>query len=295
MSGTHTSSFGSGKRESHDASGFYSRSMLEEFGKATIPPEQLDEIDIPDIGLWADKIYHSSSEHMRELPDHSVGLAFTSPPYNVGKDYDEDMGFQEYLSLITEVGSEVHRVLRPGGRYLINIANLGRQPYIPLHASFWQIHLGLGFLPMGEVIWQKAKGASGSCAWGSWLSASAPRLRDVHEYILVFAKADYSRPDSGESDIQRDEFLQATLSVWEISPESAKRVGHPAPFPVPLAARVIQLYSYKGDVVLDPFVGSGTTCVAAVQHGRHYVGYDISEEYCALAERRIVKVLVRPS
>jgi DNA modification methylase len=289
VTGTRTSSFGSGKRESHDASTFYSRNMLGSIGGAAMPRERLDDVKIPEIGPWADKIYCSSSENMQELPDNSVGLAFTSPPYNVGKDYDEDMPLGEYLSLIEAVGKEVYRVLRPGGRYLINIANVGRQPYIPLHSYFWQVHLGLGYLPMGEVIWQKAKGASGSCAWGSWLSASAPRLRDVHEYILALAKVDFSRPDKGESDIERDEFLQATLSVWEIPPESAKRVGHPAPFPIPLAARAIQLYSYKGDLVLDPFVGSGTTCVAAVRHGRHYVGYDISKGYCELAERRIIE------
>ena len=132
---------------------------------------------------------------------------------------------------------------------------------------------------MGEIIWQKAKGANGSCAWGSWLSAKAPRLRDVHEYILVFAKQDYSRPEKGESDIDRDEFMESTLSVWQIPPESAKRVGHPAPFPVSLAERVIKLYSYTSDIVLDPFMGSGTTCVAASKLGRYYVGYDVSSEY----------------
>ena len=140
---------------------------------------------------------------------------------------------------------------------------------------------------MGEIIWQKAKGAGGSCAWGSWMSTKAPRLRDLHEYLLVFAKSSYSRPDKGESDIDRDEFMNATLSIWEIPAESAKRVGHPAPFPVELAARVIHLYSYVNDVILDPFMGSGTTCVAAVEHKRQYVGYDISEEYCALARTRI--------
>ena len=140
---------------------------------------------------------------------------------------------------------------------------------------------------MGEIIWRKGKGVNGSCAWGSWLSAKAPRLRDVHEYLLVFAKDDFSRPDRGESDIERDEFMAATLSVWDILPESAKRVGHPAPFPVELAQRVIRLYSYVDEVVLDPFLGSGTTAVAALQSGRRYVGYEIAPEYCALAEERL--------
>jgi len=224
---------------------------------------------------------------MAAIPDHSVALAFTSPPYNVGKTYEDDMSLEQYLTLIREVGQEVYRALRPGGRYVINIANLGRKPYIPLHALFYDVHTALDFLPMGEVIWQKGKGANGSCAWGSWQSAKSPRLRDIHEYLLVFAKQDFSRPDRGESDIERDEFMASTLSVWNIPAESAKRVGHPAPFPVALASRVIQLYSYVDDVVLDPFMGSGTTCVAAQQLGRHYVGYDLSSDYCELAQKRI--------
>lgn len=221
------------------------------------------------------------------VPDNSVALAFTSPPYNVGKSYDTDLGLTAYLDLIRDVGREVYRVLRPGGRYVINIANLGRKPYIPLHAFFYQVHLALDFLPMGEIIWQKAKGASGNCAWGSWQSAKSPRLRDIHEYLLVFAKQDFSRPDRGESDIGRDEFMASTLSIWEIPPESARRVGHPAPFPVELASRVLRLYSYVGDVVLDPFAGSGTTCVAAVENQRHFVGVEISETYCQLATERV--------
>jgi site-specific DNA-methyltransferase (adenine-specific) len=180
-------------------------------------------------------------------------------------------------------------VLRPGGRYVVNIANLGRKPYIPLHAYFYGVHMAAGFLPMGEIIWRKGKGANGSCAWGSWRSARAPRLRDVHEYLLVFAKEDFSRPERGESDIERDEFMEATLSVWDILPESAKRVGHPAPFPVELAARVIQLYSYVGDVVLDPFLGSGTTAVGAIKSGRRFVGFEIDADYFALAQSRVVE------
>lgn len=311
---TKTSAFGASKREGHDASAFYQRSLYGESelvslfdprpvnglaatggganGSAAaaptplrleprrpVPPKPLEE--------WADRIYCHTSEDMHHIPDESVALAFTSPPYNAGKEYDEDLDLGAYLDLITRVAAEVYRVLVPGGRYVVNIANLGRKPYIPLHAYFYVRHMAVGFLPAGEVIWQKGKGMSGSCAWGSWMSARAPRLRDIHEYLLVFVKESYGRPDKGESDISRDEFMEATLSVWEIPPESARKVGHPAPFPVELAARVVRLYSYVGDVVLDPFNGSGSTCVAAMQNGRHYVGYDISEEYCQLARTRL--------
>ena len=253
MKKTETSSFGTGKRESHDSSAFYGRSMFDRDSntseQATFyqrnlyrrivdgAPAQLDlGLTSSDSTEWMDKIYCKSAEDMNEIPDNSIALAFTSPPYNVGKEYDDNMSVQGYMELIRKVGAEIYRTLVPGGRYIINIANLGRKPYIPLHAWFYDIHLDIGFLPMGEIIWQKARQISGSCAWGSWKSAKSPRLRDIHEYLLVFAKKSFSRPDSGLSTIERDEFLDATLSIWEIKPESAKRVGHPAPFPVELAA-----------------------------------------------------------
>jgi site-specific DNA-methyltransferase (adenine-specific) len=287
---TRTSSFGTSKREGHDSSAFYERNLYAAFFKEPASPKDLT---VPQPGLegWVDRVYLQSSTAMTAIPDNSVALAFTSPPYNVGKEYDDDIGFEEYLELIRAVGQEVYRVLKPGGRYVINIANLGRKPYIPLHSFFYMLHIQqLDFLPMGEIIWLKGRGASGSCAWGSWRSAKAPRLRDLHEYLLVFAKQSYSRPDKGESTIERDEFMAATLSVWEIPPESARSVGHPAPFPVELAKRVVQLYSYRDDVVLDPFMGSGTTCVAARQLGRRYIGFEISEEYCAIARDRLEKI-----
>lgn len=236
---------------------------------------------------WVDKLYCMSSERMSPVPDGSVALAFTSPPYNVGKEYDRDLSWTEYLRLIRNVGREVYRVLMPGGRYVVNIANIGRKPYIPLHAWFYDIHLSIGFLPQGEIVWQKSTGANGSCAWGSWLSAKSPSLRDVHEYLLVFAKQSYARSDKGISDISRDGFMASTLSVWNIPPASAKRIGHPAPFPVALVERVIRLYSYVGDVVLDPFAGSGTTCVAAARNDRRYCGFDTKRTYCELAEKRL--------
>lgn len=285
MKRTTTSSFGTGRREAHDASAFYQRSLYQD---AVPSPDTGAPLSVvPDPAGWSDRFYCQSSTAMNQVPDHGVALAFTSPPYNVGKDYEDDLTFSAYLTLIENVAQEVYRVLRPGGRFVVNIANLGRKPYIPLHAYFYQIHMRVGFLPMGEIIWQKARGASGSCAWGSWQSAKAPRLRDIHEYLLVFAKQDFSRPDRGVSDIGRDEFMDATLSIWEIPPESAKRVGHPAPFPVELAARVIRLYSYVDDVVLDPFMGAGTTCVAAAANARRYVGYDVEPAYCELAQSRM--------
>lgn len=289
---TTTSAFGSSKRESHDASSFYARNL---YAHSELifnnPPPKIDIPSVPERPLaeWADRVYCHTAEDMCQIPDASVALAFTSPPYNTGKTYDEDLALPEYLDLISRVGAQVYRVLKPGGRYVINIANLGRTPYIPLHALFYIRHIALGFQPAGEIIWQKGKGMSGSCAWGSWRSASAPRLRDIHEYLLVFTKEGFRRPDKGQSDIEPEEFMAATLSVWDIRPESARKIGHPAPFPVELAARVIQLYSYVDDVVLDPFNGSGTTCVAAKQNDRHYVGYDIEPSYCQLAEERLAE------
>lgn len=296
---TRTSTFGTSRREGHDSSSFYNRSLyagdampvfanLDGAAKEetrTVEPKPLDE--------FVDRVYCHTAEDMHHVPDESIGLAFTSPPYNVGKDYDEDLSMDDYLDLISRVGQEVYRVLKPGGRYVVNIANLGRQPYMPLHAYFYSRHMDIGFQPAGEIIWRKGKGMSNSCAWGTWLSAKAPRLRDLHEYLLVFVKEDFSRPDRGESDISKEDFMAGTLSVWDIAPESARRVGHPAPFPVELATRVIQLFSYTDDVILDPFNGSGTTCVAAKQTGRHYVGYDIEPEYCELAEGRLGQTLLQ--
>jgi DNA modification methylase len=147
--------------------------------------------------------------------------------------------------------------------------------------------LDIGYFPRGEVIWVKAAGAAGNCAWGSWLSAANPTLRDVHEYCLCFSKGRMDRVRHGRSTIDRDEFLAATLSVWQLPPESARRVGHPAPFPVALPRRFIELYTFAGDVVLDPFLGSGSTAVAAVETDRRFVGYELDPAYARLARRRV--------
>ncbi len=254
--------------------------------------EQLEEPELvqsqpvpPDV---IDKLFNQSSIHMQQLPDYSIHLMVTSPPYNVQKDYDQDLNIKEYRQLLRATFRETYRVLVTGGRACVNIANLGRKPYLPLHAFIIEDMLDLGFVMRGEIIWDKGGSASSSTAWGTWLSAINPVLRDVHEYILVFSKESFSRRvDPGESTIERNEFLEWTKSIWSFPAVSARKIGHPAPFPEELPRRLIQLYTFRGDIILDPFCGSGTTCLAARRLDRHYVGYDIDEGYLQIAQERL--------
>lgn len=286
--GTKTSSFGTPGRINHDSTEFYNSKLYKDqkipehvkFIENPIPPESLD------------KIYCKSSEAMDEIPDYSIHLMVTSPPYNVKKEYDEDLSLNEYRTLLKTVFRETYRVLVTGGRACINIANLGRKPYIPLHSFIIEDMLEIGFLMRGEIIWNKASSASPSTAWGSWQSAANPVLRDIHEYILIFSKESFSRKRGHKKDtITKEDFLEWTKSVWTFPAVSAKSIGHPAPFPEELPHRLIQLYTYKGDVVLDPFCGSGSTCLSALKDGRHYIGYDIEPSYVKLANQRIKKHL----
>lgn len=281
---TVTSTFGSPGREGHDSSAFYQTRLYADRPQA----ESEAYVEHP-IGAL-DVIHHSSCEEMKELPDCSVHLMVTSPPYNVGKEYDNNLTLEEYLAFLRRVWRETYRVLVPGGRACINIANVGRKPYIPLHASIMQDMIDMGFLMRGEIIWDKAASATTSTAWGSWQSATNPTLRDTHEYILVFSKGSYRREkmDGRKSTISKEEFLEFTKSVWGFPSESAKKVGHPAPFPVELPYRLIQLYTFSNEVVLDPFMGSGQTALAARKAGRHFLGYEISEDYIQLAQKRIL-------
>jgi DNA modification methylase len=281
---TETSAFGTPGRISHDSSRFYASRLYEhvqgdrrvKYVENPVPPAHLN------------RLLCKSSEVMDELPDNSVHLMVTSPPYNASKEYDEDLNLEEYLGLLGRVWAETYRVLVPGGRACINLANLGRKPYIPLHSYIIEQMLEIGYLMRGEIIWNKAASASPSTAWGSWMSAANPVLRDVHEYILVFSKDTFKRKrKSRENTIARQDFLEWTKSVWNFPAVSARKIGHPAPFPEELPHRLIQLYTFKGEVVLDPFVGSGTTCLAARADGRNYVGYEINEEYVRLAEGRL--------
>lgn len=281
---TRTSPFGTPGRISHDSSEFYASRLYQD--QPDPAPVEYVENRVPSGTL--DQILEKSAEHMDELADCSVHLMVTSPPYNVRKEYDDDLTLEEYLELLRTVFQETRRVLVPGGRACVNLANLGRRPYLPLHAYVIQLMLEIGFKMRGEIIWNKASSASASTAWGSWMSATNPVLRDIHEYILVFSKDTFARPGEGrESTIRKEDFLEWTKSVWTFPAASARQVGHPAPFPEDLPRRLIELYTFRGDVVLDPFCGSGTTCLAAWQAERHFVGYEIDASYVALARERL--------
>ena len=279
--------FGVGSREGYNSDDFYERNVYTSTNQTQKRPSVQNKV--PEDNL--NKIFSHSSEDMSELPDNSVHLMITSPPYNVGKEYDENLTLAEYLSMLKRVWKETYRVLVDGGRACINVANIGRKPYLPLNAFIAADMIDLGYLMRGEIIWNKAASAGTSCAWGSWRSASNPVLRDIHEYILVFCKTDFKRKGT-KSTIDRDNFLDNTKSIWNMAAESAKKVGHPAPFPVELPTRLIELYSFEGDIVIDPFMGSGTTAIAAERTGRQWVGYDISQEYIEVAYYRLNQELV---
>jgi site-specific DNA-methyltransferase (adenine-specific) len=290
--GTSTSSFGVGKRESHDSTGFYARFA---------PPEVSDDDTLGQPGEL-DVIHLGDARDMSAVPDASVALVVTSPPYFAGKEYETALGeghvpgdYLDYLTMLRDVLAECVRTLEPGGRIAVNVANLGRRPYRSLAADVTTIlQDDLRLLLRGEVIWQKQRGASGSCAWGSYQSPANPVLRDTTERVMIASKGRFDRvgrsasPGApGGATIPGDEFMEATLDVWEIPAESATRVGHPAPFPVALVERCIQLFTYDGDVVLDPFMGSGTTAVAAMNTNRRYVGYDTDPDYVRRARERV--------
>jgi site-specific DNA-methyltransferase (adenine-specific) len=281
---TETSSFGAPGRISHDASRFYASRLYDGIPGEQVEQEQENEVPLNIL----DRFYCKSSTHMEEIPDRSVHLIVTSPPYNVTKQYDDDLNLEEYLDLLRQVWQETFRVLAPGGRACINVANLGRKPYIPIHSYIIEQMQAIGYLMRGEIIWNKGSSASPSTAWGSWRSARNPVLRDTHEYILIFSKDSFRRDGhSRESTIEKADFLEWTKSVWSFPTISARKVGHPAPFPEELPHRLIQLFTFRDDVVLDPFCGSGTTCLAARRDGRHYLGYDTNPDYLKIAETRL--------
>ena len=297
---TATSNFGVSRREGHDASAFYDRFQAPAVSTldAVLPPKPIDE-----------PFQCEDASRMDAVEDGSVALVVTSPPYFAGKQYEEELerdgvpaSYLEYLDLLEAVFTECKKKLEPGGRIAVNVANLGRKPYRSLSADV--IHIlqdNLGLLLRGELIWQKGEGAAGSCAWGSFRSAANPVLRDITERVIIASNGRFDRARTVkqreaedlpyESTLMTEDFMALTLDLWEIPPESARRVGHPAPFPVELPEQLIRLYTFDNDLVLDPFMGSGSALVAAARLNRRYVGYDLDPEYVTIARQRVAEEL----
>ncbi len=272
---------------------------------------------------WKDQIICGDSrEVLQALPAGSVHLAITSPPYNVGLEYDghnDSLGYEEYLAWLRPIWAELHRVLVSGGRFALNICPTSIKDFKPVHYDMARQLRELGFIMRTEIIWYKQT-MRRRTAWGSFRKPSNPHIIPSWEYVLVFCKDSWLLPgDTKDSDITSEEFIQFSDGFWHIHPETAGRQpflkslykprrkgrdsavtaaqqaaeaaevgeGHPAPFPEELIYRLIKFYCYRGNVVLDPFGGTGTVAAVAQRTGRHFIHIDRSEKYCAITRARL--------
>ena len=249
---------------------------------------------VVDIGHFANKIIcGDSAEILKKIPPNSVDIIITSPPYNFGLDYENDdkndaVFWDDYFKKLNEIWKECYRVLKSGGRLCLNVQPLFSD-YIPSHHIMSKQMLDLGFLWKSEILWEKNNYNCKYTAWGSWKSPSMPYMKYTWEFVEVFSKQTHKKlGDSAKIDITGDEFKKWVYAKWSIAPErKMKEYGHPAMFPKELIFRLLKLFSYRDDVVLDPFNGAGTTTLCAAEINRKYVGIDISKKYCDVAEQRI--------
>ena len=248
-------------------------------------------------GLLNEIICADSLSTLKKLPDRCVDLVFTSPPYNFGLDYDQsadDMDWQGYFNNLFAIFDECCRVLKHGGRMVVNVQPLFSD-YIPSHHLISKHLMDIGLIWKGEILWEKNNYNCKYTAWGSWKSPAAPYLKYTWEFLEIFCKGDIKKSGKKEAiDISVEEFKKWVVAKWSLSPErKMKQFGHPAMFPVPLCERVLKLFSFQGDTILDPFNGAGTTTWVARQTGRNYLGIDISKEYCDTAKTRLCQCLPR--
>jgi DNA modification methylase len=261
---------------------------------------------------WKDRIICGDSlPILRAIPDGSIHLAITSPPYNVGLEYDshnDKMPYEEYLEWLTLYWKELYRVLVPGGRFALNIAPTSIKDFRPIHYHMTRDLMDLNFIMRTEILWYKQT-MRRRTAWGSWKSPRNPHMVPSWEYVLVFSKGTWAlEGNKADADITGEEFIKYSDAFWRIQPETrgrqpflkslypprhghkapeGKKNGHPAPFPEELIKRLIKFYSYRGNVVLDPFGGTGTVAAVAQRYGRHFVHLDLSKKYCAVAVERV--------
>ncbi len=261
---------------------------------------------------WKDRIICGDScKILRAMPAESVHLAITSPPYNVGLEYDshnDKMPYNDYRKWLRDYWEELYRVLVKGGRFALNVAPTSIKNFRPIHYDLARDLMKLGFIMRTEILWYKQT-MRRRTAWGSWKSPRNPHVVPSWEYVLVFCKGSWTlEGDKADADITAEEFIKYSDAFWTIPPETRGRQpflkslypprrgrktpeekadGHPAPFPEELIKRLIKFYSYRGNVVLDPFGGTGTVAAVARRYNRHYVHIDISKRYCAIAAKRV--------
>ena len=244
----------------------------------------------PFFSMESLRIYKSGILEIDAIQDESIDLIVTSPPYDIDvkyQNYDDNLPYDQYLDFTRKWLSKVRSLTRPDGRLCLNIPldkNKGGQQSVC--ADITTIAKEVGWKYHSTIIWNE-QNISRRTAWGSWMSASAPYVITPVETILVMYKNRWKKIQKGKSDITRDEFIQWTNGVWNFSGESKTKIGHPAPFPIELPKRCIKLFSFQGEVVLDPFLGSGTTLIACLQTHRVGIGVEINREYCQLAAERL--------
>lgn len=240
------------------------------------------------------KIYYESNlDTLDRMKDDFIDLTVTSPPYNVdlGNNkynknsydlYNDNKDHQEYISWLKTIFSKIYQKTKKGGRCVINIGD-GKNGAVPTHSDIIQMMVDIGWIPMVTIIWDK-NNVSSRTAWGSFKSPSFPT---PFEYILAFAKENKKLQTKGETDLTNEEFVTWSLAKWTFTGENLKKVGHPAAFPIELPIRCLKMFSWVGSVIYDPFMGSGSTAIAAIRTNRNYIGSEISKDYVDLSEKRI--------
>lgn len=246
---------------------------------------------------YVNKIIAGDSQQvLKDIPDNCIDLVFTSPPYNFGLDYQEQLDeshWEDYFKKLFGVFDECIRVLKYSGRIVINIQPLFSD-YIPSHHIISNYFIKNRLIWKGEILWEKNNYNCKYTAWGSYKSPSSPYLKYTWEFLEIFSKGDIKKIGEKENiDITDEEFKNWVIAKWSIAPErNMKRFKHPAMFPEELARRVIKLFSYQNDIILDPFNGVGTTTLVAKKNQRRFLGIDISGEYCSIAKNRLDEILI---
>lgn len=253
--------------------------------------------DPPGVLPFVNRIICGDAQQtLSRIPDRSIDLIITSPPYNFGHSYaqdphDDTHEWNEYFEKLLRVWQECERVLKPGGRIAVNVQPLFSD-YVPTHHIISHQLASLGLLWRAELLWEKNNYNAKYTAWGSWKSPSMPYVKYTWEYIEVFDKQSHKKTGLREDiDITADEFKEWVIGRWTFPPETRmKDYDHPAMFPEELPRRLMKLFSYRNDIVLDPFNGAGTTTLVAWKLQRRFIGIDISEQYSNRAMKRLKNV-----